>query len=112
MTERIVRMEQKEFKIKGYKYIFRVAKLNAIEVLALQTQVSFDDIDKTAAMFNTILERIEVKCDEQWLRCKEKYENVYYPAELETDVVMVKRLVEAFMNDYLKPIFWSSDELK
>lgn len=105
-------MEQKEFKVKGYKYTFRVAKLNAIEVLALQTQISFKDIETTSAMFNTILERVEVRCDEQWLCCKEKGANVYYPAEMETDVKLVKGVVETFMNDYLKPIFRKSDELK
>lgn len=101
-----------EFKIDGYDYKFRVREMNAIEALALQTQVDFKSYDKSLTLFCSILECLEVKCDKEWLPVKTKGVNVFYPAGVENDVNLIKRLVETFMRDYFKPLFQKSDASK
>ena len=54
--------------IKNHEY--RIKKMNMIEVLALQSQITFKDIASTEALYNAILERIEVNIGEKWLPVK------------------------------------------
>ena len=86
--------------IKNYE--FRIKKMNAIEVLALQTVFDVDDYSKVLACFETILEKIEVKIGEQWVTVKDG--NNYYPADVENNVEIIKELVSYFMR-YMKEVF-------
>lgn len=86
--------------IKNYE--FRIKKMNAIEVLALQTVFDVDDYSKVLACFETMLEKIEVKIGEQWVTVKDG--NNYYPADVENNVEIIKELVSYFMR-YMKEVF-------
>lgn len=86
--------------IKNYE--FRIKKMNAIEVLALQTVFDVDDYSKVLACFETILEKIEVKIGEQWVTVKDG--NNYYPVDVENNVEIIKELVSYFMR-YMKEVF-------
>lgn len=99
-----------EFKIKSRNEVFRIKQMNAIETLALNTQISFQNIEKTTQLFNIVLERIEVKCGNDWLPVKEKGQDIFYPAGIENDVHAIDELITYFMNEYLKPIFTKSNE--
>ena len=99
-----------EFKIEGYEYTFRVKKMNAIEVMAMQTQFGSDTFDDAVSMFSTILEYIEVQCNDKWLPVKTKGMNVYYPPEVEHDIVLCRKLISKFGDEYLKPVFPKSGE--
>lgn len=96
-----------EFKINDYE--FRIKKMNAIEVLAIQSQIYFTSTKHSEQLFNEILERVEVRVDSTWLPVKEENVNSYLPAELETNPKLVKEIVEYFINDYIKPIFQKSN---
>lgn len=99
-----------EFKIKSRNEVFRIKQMNAIETLALNTQISFQNIEKTTQLFNIVLERIEVRCGNDWLPVKEKGHDIFYPAGIENDVHAIDELITYFMNEYLKPIFTKSNE--
>ena len=81
---------------------FRIKKMNAIEVLALQTVFDVDDYSKVLACFETMLEKIEVKIGEQWVTVKDG--NNYYPADVENNIEIIKELVAYFMR-YMKEVF-------
>lgn len=81
---------------------FRIKKMNAIEVLALQTVFDVDDYSKTLKCFETILEKIEVKIGEQWVTVKDG--NNYYPVDIENNIEVIKELVAYFMR-YMKEVF-------
>lgn len=100
----------KTFNIEGFDYEFRIRKMSAIEVLAFQTQIRFDSLDKTANLFSTILESIEVRVNDQWLPVKMKGRNVYCPAEAETNVKLCDKLIGYFMDEFLGAVFPKSDE--
>lgn len=103
-------MVQTEFTVKSSDLHFRLAKMNAIEVLALQTQVQFTNVTVATNLFNAILERIEVQCGEVWLPVKMKDKNVFAPDTLENDLALTNELVVYFMNEFLKPVFQKSKE--
>lgn len=105
-------MEQSLFTVDGYNYQFRLAKMNALDVLAFRTQVSFDSLEEARALFAKVLENIEVEVGQDWFPCKEKGREIYYPAELEENVDLMNKLVEYFLNGFLKPVFLKSNESK
>lgn len=103
-------MEQKEFNIEEYDYTFRIAKMNAIEVLAIRTQINFTTYDASIKLFSTILENIEVNIDGQWFKVKTKGKNSYMPLFVENDVILVDKLIAYFTNNFLKEVFQKSSE--
>lgn len=105
-------MEQSLFTVDGYNYQFRLAKMNALDVLAFRTQVSFDTLDEARALFAKVLENVEVQVGQDWFPCKEKDREIYYPAELEENVDLMNKLVEHFLNGFLKPVFLKSNGSK
>lgn len=99
------------FKVEGYDdYTFRVRKLNAFEVLGLQTQINFDEAEKAERFFKLCLECLEVECKGVWLPCKEKKVEVYAPAEIEDNVDLLKKVISEFTNNYLTSVFMRSGE--
>ena len=96
-----------EFEINSLHY--RVKKMNAIEMLAIQSQISFDSADESYACYSQILERCEVQCNDKWLPVKEKGKEIYYPAGLEDDLETVQIIIKHFIN-WLKDVFTKSNE--
>lgn len=89
-------VNEKEFKIK---------KMNAVELLALRSQIDFEDYNTTKNLYNILLENMEVKINEKWLPVKEG--NNFYPKSIEDDVEAIDKLIQYFMN-YLKELFIKS----
>ena len=98
-----------EIQIKNNTY--RIKKMNAIEVLALQSQIDFEDIKSTMKCYNTLLERIEVQVKDKWLPVKLENSDTYFPAGLEDDFELVDALMH-FILSYLKSVFQKSNESK
>ena len=99
------------FVIEGYPdYTFRPKKMTAFEMLALQTQVGFDNSEKAEKFFKLCLEYIEVECKNAWVPCKQKGLEMYAPVELETNVDLLKKLIDTFMNEYLLEVFTKSGD--
>lgn len=83
--------------------------MNAIEMLALRSQIAFDNFEDTMNFYNLLLEKVEVKCGDKWLQVKDG-EN-YYPAGIEEDVDTVDELIGKAV-EYLKSVFRKSNALK
>lgn len=79
-----------EFTVKSSTEQFQIKQMNAIEILALRTQFSYDSVESTTKLFGSILERIEVKCDNAWLPAKTSGRDVYFPDGLQNDVIVVQ----------------------
>lgn len=101
-------MEQKEFELKGYK--FRIAKMNAIEILAMRTQLNAESYEDMNKLFSTVLEHIEVCCEGKWFKVKEG--NIYMPAVIEEDVDLVDKLIGYFTKNFLMEVFQKYRESK
>lgn len=103
----------KEFTIESKKtHKFRIAKISPVELLALQMQIDFSNLQLTVTLFSYILEHIEVEISKQWVPVKEKNRDVYMPVDLENDFLSLRELVFYFLNSYMKPLFTNSNELK
>lgn len=89
--------------------LYRIKKMNAIELFALQTQIDMTNVQTTLSCYNEFLERIEVECNGQWLPVKEKNKDIYYPNEVENDFDTIKALIK-FMFDYLNSVFHKSSK--
>lgn len=88
---------------------YRIKRMNAIELLALRSQISFDNYEETKNFYNLLLEKFEVKCGKEWLQVKDG-EN-YYPAGIENDIELIDTLI-AKMMEYLKSVFQKSNASK
>ena len=95
--------------IKEHNY--RIKKMNAIELLSIQSQISFKSAKQSQACYSQILERIEVQCQDNWLPVKEENKEVYYPAGIENDLEAIQSLITFFMK-WLKEVFQKSNVLK
>ena len=101
-----------EFNIKTLPNDFRIAKMNALEALAMRSVIDFDNFESTYKMLTLIIEHIEVRLDDKWLPVKEKGRDIYYPVGIEDNIYALNELVEVFLNDYFKPLFLKSDVSK
>lgn len=93
-----------EFKVKGNTY--RIKKMNAIELLALRSQITFADFESTQRAYNEILSRIEVKIKDEWIPVRK--DNNFYPAGIEDDVKSIEILITKVVT-YLKEVFQKSN---
>lgn len=102
-------MIMEEFKISGREQIFRIKKMNAIEVFSLRAIIGYDTYENAMNSVNVLLEKVEVKCGESWLQVKQG--DVYYPNGIEDDYGAIEELVFK-VNDYLRQVFQKSRESK
>lgn len=96
-----------EFTVKDFK--FRIKKMNAIELLALKSSISFDNVDELKQTYDSLLERVEVNVKDNWLQVKQN--DNYLPADIETDVELVDGLITAILQ-YIKSVFTKSNASK
>lgn len=97
------------FSIDDYSYDFRIKPMNAIDLLAIRTEnAMMKNAESAASFYATILSKIEVKCNDNWLSCYQ--DGVFLPAELSENTDLVMSLIEFFMNSYLKPAFQKSND--
>ena len=104
-------MNMKEFTITGYPNMFRPKKMNAIELLALRSQIDFDSFEATQHLYELILNNIEVEFNGQWLPVREvnRNKNVdYYPNGIDENVDAISELIKYFMKEVLTPVFTKS----
>lgn len=95
-----------EFVVANKKY--RIKKMNAIELLAIRSTMSFDDTERVAKTYEQMLERIEVNIKgDDWLQVKQG--SNYYPAGIEDKADVISELITHFL-DYMKSVFLKSSE--
>lgn len=100
----------KEFEVNGMK--FRPKKMTATEVLALYHVTNFSDVDKSKYMFDSFLERTEVKIKDVWVPVKMKDDDNLTPVTLNEDYNMLYKICSQFLKLVVEPVFQKSEELK
>lgn len=103
-------MTQEVFKVEGYEYEFRFAKMNAIDILAFQTQYKFDNFEMSQNSIKNVLEHIEVHAGESWIPVKTKNQEVYTPDSILEDVQLLLKLINSFSEKIIRPVFQKSEE--
>lgn len=99
-------MEQKQFKIESLpNNEFRVAKMEATEILALAMTMDLNKFTQTVETMNYSLEHIEVKTGDKWMPVKQKNMNVYMPMGIEDNFKALKELIEYFIEEVLSKVF-------
>lgn len=101
-----------EFKIDGRNENFRIKEIAPTRLLALRTVIDLDDLDQTDKLYEFIFENVEIEIQGQWMPVKEKNRQIYWPADLKNDLNSLQQISSHFLNDFLKPVFQSSNESK
>ena len=83
---------------------FRIKKMNAIELLALRTQLSFNNFDEALNTYSTLMENLEYNFNGKWLPVKEKNRNIFYPNGIEEDIVSIDKMLQ-YVLAYFKEVF-------
>lgn len=95
-----------EFTIKALDQAFRIRKLNAIEIFALRSQIDFDNYKTTKDSVELMLENLEVKLGDNWLKVKDG--DIYYPNGIEENYDAIDELVRVFLKKF-RSVFQKSN---
>lgn len=98
------------FKIEGYDYNFKIGHIKPTSLLAISTQLDFGNYKHLEECFDFALEHTEVEVNGQWFKVKEAGREVYMPANIATDMNLLKELVGYFINNVIKKVFQNSTE--
>ena len=90
---------------------YRLKKMNAIELLALRSQIDFSNYDTVKNLYNIILEKLEVNANDKWLPVKQTGREVYFPNGIENDFEVINDLLN-YALDYFKEVFIKSSVSK
>lgn len=102
-------LTEKEFQIEGNENVFRIKRMNAIEACSIWSQYNTQTAENTEKFFKYLLSCVQVKIGSGWLPVYEnKNGDVYYPAEVEENPLLVKALLDHIMNEFFFPIFTKS----
>lgn len=88
----------------------RFKKISPVRLLALQTALDLNDIEKSEKFFTFVLENAEVKISNEWVSLKEKDRDVYYPVGIDKNLNALNEVIKVFINEVLKPAFTQSRE--
>ena len=88
---------------------FRIRKMNAIELMALRTQLSFSNFEEAINTYSTLMENLEYHFKDKWLPVKEKGRNIFYPNGIEEDINAISQMLE-YVLDYFKSVFPKSSK--
>lgn len=100
----------KEFEVNGMR--FRPKQMSATEMLALEHIMSFSDVDQAKYMFDTFLEKLEVKIADVWTPVKVKGSDNLTPVTLNEDLNTLYQICTQFVKIVIEPVFRKSEELK
>ena len=99
----------KEFTIKSKPETqFRFKDISPVKMLALQTSIDFDDMDKTEKLYSFILENTEVNISGTWTQVKANKRDVYFPVGFEKELDAMMEIAVIFLNEVVKPVFQKS----
>lgn len=103
--------ELQEFKIESRQEQFRIAKISPIDLLAISTQIDFDNFKATKTLIQFAIENIEVKIGEKWLPVKTKDKEIYWPKDIVNDFMALNELFTYMMTEVIVKVFQKSSEL-
>lgn len=87
---------------------YRFKDISPVKMLALQTSIDFDDMNKMEKLYSFILENTEVNISGTWTQVKEKNRDIYYPIGFEKELDSMMEICVYFLNEVLKPVFTKS----
>lgn len=103
-------MEQKEFKIKSREETFRVGQISPVDLLAISTQIDFENFNMTKILIQFCLENTEVKMGEKWIPVKTKGRELYYPKDIVNDLIAMNEIFTWMMENVIVAVFQRSSE--
>lgn len=103
-------MIQKEFKIESRKEDFRVGFISPVDLLAISTQIDFENFKMTRTLYKFCLENTEVKIGEKWVPVKSKDRDVYFPKDMAEDYVAMNEIFTWMMENVITVVFQKSSE--
>lgn len=103
-------MEQTEFTLSSRQETFRVAKISPIDLLAISTQIDFENFKMTKTLMQFCIENVEVKMGEKWLPVKVKDKEIYQPKDISNDLVALNEIFVYMMEKVVTAVFPKSSE--
>lgn len=104
-------IQQTEFEIEELKGVtFRVGKVAPTEILAISTQIDFDNFGQSLSFINFALEHLEVKMGEKFNPVKVKGKDIYMPLGLDDNLMAMNSLVAYFLEEVIAKAFMKSSE--
>lgn len=104
-------MKQQEFTIENLPDLqFRLMKISPVDLLAMTTQLDFDNFKKTKVLYTFALENIEVKQGEKWLPVKVAGKEIYTPTEIEDNLIALNQLADWFLDNVVTKSFTESSK--
>ena len=102
----------REFTIEALPGInFREASVSPIDLLALATQVDFNEFGKTKELFTFSLEHLECEGEGgKWFPVKVPGREVYMPFGLEKNFAALNELCKWYMENVVSEVFQGSAE--
>lgn len=106
-------LKEIEFKIKNRPDVqFKFTGITAPELLSINTKINFGkDGEQDENVFTFVLEHAQVKIGNEWFPVKEKNMDVYYPVDIEEDIVSLYQIFTTFVDTIVIPVFKKSREL-
>ena len=101
---------QKEFKINSRKEEYRVANISPVDMLAISTQIDFENFKMTKVLIQFCLENTEVKMGEKWLPVKMKDKEIYQPRDIVNDFTALNEIFTYMMSEVIAKVFTKSNE--
>ena len=96
----------KQFTIEAYpNNEFRVAKISPVEMLAISTQIDFEDFKMTSTLIKFCLENVEVKQGEKWFPVKKKDDEFYTPMGIDSNLKALNEIFAYMMNEVISKVF-------
>ena len=103
-------MEQKEFKINSRKETFRVAHISPVDLLAISTQIDFENFKMTKTLMQFCLENVEVQIGSKWFAVKTKDRDIWWPKDIESDFTALNEIFVWMMENVVTAVFQKSSE--
>jgi len=98
------------FKIKDYPKEFRIKKISPVKILSIATQFGEDSLEATERIFTFALENTEVLILDKYLPVKEEGKEVYWPNDIEDNILVLQELVTYFVKNVINIVFQKSSE--
>lgn len=106
-------MTNEEFKIDSMpERQFRIGKMTPIEVLAISTQINFENFKMTETLITFAVEHTEVKIGEKWMPVKVKDKEIYQPTEISKNLPALNEIFSFVMEKLVAEVFPNSVESK
>lgn len=104
-------MKTAEFTIESMPDVeFRVARISPVDLLAITTQIDFEQFAKTKVLYTFALEHCEVKQGEKWFPVKLPGKEVYTPSTIENNFRALNEIIAYFLNNVVAETFTESSE--